>query len=412
MRVWIWPAVLLLAGCDSRTVSVPVPDGAAADGRTDRMVWDAPAYPEASAPPCALLVAQGATELGPKTATNARPAVVHDGTHFGVAWLHGQKFTYGTPASTASLLFARVDAAGKAVNAAGAKLGVATSDVLPALTFGGGEYAVLFKTPSPATTPAVTVLQRFRPTGSATGKATVVAGETRGVALAPSPGGGQAALLAEKGKPGDTLVFVGHDAKGVWTRRTVHSGGSYWLPWIGRGASGYAAAWQGGFARLSPGGAPQQVTTGGGGISPAYSVSASGYAVAYIRSHGSPPTDNVEFQRLGAGGTADGKARVVGGNASYGALIASYVSLVWTGGMHVVVYERYSSTSSALVAQLVDAKGGTVGGPVTVPLCTPKAVVVDLAAAFGGDTLAVVTRGAHPGAEGVRLCVSRMRCMP
>ncbi len=410
MRAWTLslPAVLvLLASPACHTRSVPASDGTV-DLQTDAQPSDAPRAPDAGPHSCKRLVALGATPLGPKTEYNARPAVVHDGTHFGVAWLHGKAFTFGTPAATMTLRFTRVDSAGKAPGE-GVKVGLATSDVVPALVSGSGEYAVLYKAPSPAT-PAVTVLQRLRPDGTAKQKALVVAGETQSLALART-GSGYAALAVEKGKPSQTLVFVGVDAKGVWTRRTVHTGGSYWFPWLRQYANGYAAAWDTAFARLSKGGATLKVTPVTGGISPMYSESGGGHAVAYIRSHGTPPVDNLELRLLDAEGKQVGKPRVVGGNAAYGAVIARYVSLVWTGGMHVAVYARWTKTSkSPLVAQLLDGKGVPVGGPVVVPLCTSNPAYMDLAAAWGKDTLAVATNGFT--STGARLCLSRIRCLP
>ena len=108
-----------------------------------------------------------------------------------------------------------------------------------------------------------------------------------------------------------------------------------------------------------------------------------------------------------------GPPQMAGGNSGYRAMISSYIALVWTGDMHIVAYARYSSGGSQqLVAQLLDAKASPVGGPVAMPLCTSKPAFVDLAAAWGGDTMAVAFMSGYTSSKGARLCVSRVRCLP
>ena len=407
MRAGIWTGVLLLAVAACHSRSVPAADDAV-DARTDAARSDS-LVTDASPHTCKQLVALGATQVGPNTGYSGRPSVVHDGTHFGVAWLHGNSFTNGSPAVPATVRFTRVDSAGKPQSSEGVKVGEATSDVQPALAYGGGEYAVLYRGPTLGL-PGLTLLHRLRPDGTAKQKVSVTVA-ARSVALAWS-GDGHAALVAERGAATDTLVLATVDAKGAVTRKVVQSGGSYWLPWIAPLAGGYAAAWGSSFARLSTTGSLQQVTLIKNGMSPVYAPSGGGYAVAYIDFHGTPPKENVQFQLLDPQGKAVGQQHAAGQNAEYGAMIARYISLVWTGGMHVVVYARWTSTSSALVAQLLDGKGATVGTPVALPLCPPKPMFVNLAAAWGKDSLAVATMGGYNSAKGARLCVSRLRCVP
>ena len=397
---------LMLLGvwaCDSR----PVP---AADGALDVRADGAPGSdvqprPDATLHTCKKLVALGATPLGPKTENNARPAMVHDGIQFGVAWLYGKDFSATSPAT---LRFTRVDSAGKAHNAEGVKVGAATSVVQPALAYGGAEYAVLYRGPSPAITD-VTVLARLRPDGTSKHKALAVAGASRSLALARS-GNGYAALMAQESKSSDRLVFARIDAKGTVTTKIVQSAGGYWLPWLSPRTGGYVAGWGGVFARLGPDGALQHTTMLNNGMSQVYATSAVGYSVAYI-SYSGPSKDNVQLQLLDTLGKPVGPPQVAGGNSGFGAKISRYIALVWTGGMHIVVYSRYSSGGSQqVVAQLLDAQASPVGGPVAMPVCTSKPAFVDLAAAWGKDTLAVTFIGST--SKSARLCVSRMRCQP
>ena len=403
MRKRMWPCVLLLAGAACHTRSVPATDDAAGAVGSD-------SQPGADAAPhtCKQLVALGATRVGPATGYGGRPSVVHDGTHFGVAWLHGKTYS-SSPGVAVSLRFTRVDSAGKAQPAEGVKVGDAFSDVQPALAHGGGEYAVLYKGSS-AGLAGMTLLDRLRPDGTSRQRVPVTVG-SRSVALAWS-GGGHAALVVEKGAVDDTLVLATVDKKGTVTRRVIQLSGGYWLPWIAPRAGGYAAAWGSTFARLSAAGGLQKQTLVTSGMSPVYAPSGGGYAVSYIAFNGSPPKENLQFQLLDPQGKAVGQPRPAGQNADVGAMIARYISLVWTGGMYVVVYSRWTKTSSALVAQLLDGKGATVGAPVALPLCTPKPVFVNLDAAWGKGYLAVATMGGYSTATDGRLCVSRMRCTP
>ena len=409
MRAWIWPGVLLLAATACHTRSVPAADGAG-DLRTDAVPSDSLLTADAAPHTCKQLVALGSTQVGPNTGYSARPSVAHDGSQFGVAWHHGKSFSNGTPGAPVTLRFTRVDSAGKAQSPEGVKVGDATSDVQPALAYGGGQYAVLYRGASLSGLSGQTVLDRLRPDGTSKQRVSVTAAP-RSVALTWS-GGGHAALVAEKGASNDTLVLATVDTKGAVTRKVVQSGGSYWLPWIAPRAGGYVAAWGGSFARLSATGSLQQVTMIKSGMSPVYSPSSVGYAVAYLDFHGTPPKENVLFQLLDPSGKALGQPRGAGQNADYGAMIARYIAMVWTGGMHVVVYSRWSTTGSALVAQLLDHKGATVGTPVPLPLCTPKPLFVNLAAAWGNGSLAVAASGGYSSGKGARLCVSRIRCLP
>ena len=395
--------LLTVPACDSRPV--PAADGAL-DVRADVTPRpDALPRQDATLHTCKKLVALGATQLGPKTENNARPAMVHDGTQFGVAWLHGKDFSATSPAT---LRFTRVDSAGKAHTAEGIKVGAATSVVQPGLAYGGGEYAVLYRGPSPAITD-VTVLARLRPDGTSKHKALAVAGVSRSLALVRS-GNGYTALMAQESKPSDRLVFARIDAKGTVTTKVVQSSGGYWLPWLSPRTGGYVAGWGGVFARLGPGGALQHTSMLKNGMSQVYAASAVGYAVAYIAYSG-PSKDNVQLQLLDSLGKPVGPPQVAGGNSGYGAMISRYIALVWTGGMHIVAYARYSSGGSQqLVAQLLDAQASPMGSPVAMPLCTSKPAFVDLAAAWGKDTLAVAFMGST--SKSARLCVSRMRCQP
>ena len=387
--------LLTFLACDSRPVSVT-------DGMPPRS--DTGSGSDATLHTCKKLVALGATALGPNTDSNARPAMVHDGTHFGVAWLHGKDFS---ATSSATLRFTRVDSAGKAQTAEGVKLGAANSVVTPALAHGNGEYGVLYRGPSPTMTD-VTVLARIRPDGTFKQKVVAVAGVSRNLALVRS-GGGDAGLAAETGKSSTRLVFASVDAKGAVTQKVVQSAGGYWLPWLHPRAGGYVAAWENTFARLATGGALQYSTMLKTGMSQVLAPSAVGYAVAYIPFN-PPSTGNVQLQLLDALGKPVGPPRVAGGNAGFGAMIARYIAHVWTGGMHIVVYSRYSRGGSHLVAQLLDAKASPVGGPVNMPLCNTKSAMIDLAAAWGGGTLAVAIMGGFTVSKGARLCVSRLRC--
>ena len=76
-------------------------------------------------------------------------------------------------------------------------------------------------------------------------------------------------------------------------------------------------------------------------------------------------------------------------------MIARYISLTWTGGMFVVVYSHtITPTGSQLRAQLLDGSGAKVGGAVGLPGCANRpSSIVNLAAAWGGDTLAVASSG-------------------
>ena len=241
MRARCCLGLLLLSvpSCDSRTV--PAADGGTrADGgaRIDGAPQPDASTADATLHTCKKLVALGATPLGPKTKNNARPAMVHDGTHFGVAWLHGKDFSATSPAT---LRFTRIDSAGKAHTAEGIKLGAATSVVQPALAHGGGEYAVLYRGPSPAMTD-VTVLARLRPDGTSKHKALAVAGASRSLALARS-GNGYTALVAQESKPSDRRVFVRVDAKGTVTTKVVQSSRGYWFTLLSPRTGGYAAGW-------------------------------------------------------------------------------------------------------------------------------------------------------------------------
>lgn len=403
------PLALLLAGpaCDSR--SVP---GGDASGLDASSASDGSSAPDAASHTCNKLVAMGTTLLGPKSQLNARPALTHDGTRFGVAWLHGKDFS---ATNQATLRFTRVDAAGKADNTAGVEVGAAISVVPPGLAYGGGEYGLLYRAPSPAIGD-VSVLSRLGPDGSARHKAVTLGGNSREVTLARS-GNGYAALLVEPGSSASyTLQFATVDAKGTVKRKKIHSGAGYWLNWLAPRTGGYAAAWGNTFARLDPGGAVQHTATLKNGMSAVYSASAVGYAVAYIDLSASSK-ENVRFQLLDPQGKPVGPPRMAGTSAGFGAMIARYIALVWTGGMHVVVYTRYPGAGSQLVAQLLDSKGISKGQPVAVPVCSPKQPGVNLAAAWGGGglaggTLAVAAMGGYSANSAAQLCLSRMRCMP
>jgi len=226
--------------------------------------------------------------------------------------------------------------------------------VQPALAYGGGEFAVLYRGPFPAIT-NVTVLARLRPDGTSKHKSLAVAGASRSLALARS-GNGYTALLAQESKPSDRLVFARIDANGTVATKVVQSSGGYWLLWLSPRTGGHVAGWGGVFARLGLSGALQHTTMLKNGMSQVFAASAVGYAVAYISYSGSPPKDNVQLQLLDTLGKPVGPPQVAGGNAGFGAMISRYIALVWTGGMHIVAYARYSSGGSQqLVAQLLDA---------------------------------------------------------
>jgi hypothetical protein len=398
-RVFFATCLLLAStGCPTRTA-------VSTDGGEPRA--DGTAKSDTTHHTCKQLVAAGTTLLGPTSELNARPAMTHDGTHFAVAWIHGQDFSATSPAT---VRFTRVDSAGKAETAVGVKVGAAISVVTPALVHGGGEFGLLYRAPSPAIGDA-TVLARLRADGIPKQKAVVVGGDSRELALARS-GVGYAALVVEPVKTTNyRLSFASVDAKGALSSKVIHTGGGYWLSWLSPRAGGYGAAWDHTFARLDAGGGMMHTTTLKSGMSAVYSASAVGYALAYLDlSMGSK--ENVWFQLLDPQGKPVGPARGVGTPASFGAMISRYIAMVWTGDMHIVVYTQYqSSGASRLVAQLLDAKGAKVGQPVAMPMCSPKQPGVDLAAAWGGGTLSVATMGGYSSTKAARLCVSRIRCV-
>jgi len=397
-------ALLLLAltTCDSRVVNAVVGDA--------RAETDGAPLQDLRLQTCKRLVALGATALGPKTDYNALPALTHDGTHFGVAWLHGRSFSTSSPAA---LRFTRVDSGGRASSPEGVPVGTAVSSMLPALAHGGGEYGLLYREAKPGSTD--TLLALLRPDGTTRQTWIVGTGTAWSLALARS-GQGYAALVAEEGKLSDNLILARINIMGTGAsyKKTVQTGNGYWLPWLALRPGGYMAAWDSTLARLGPDGTLQHSVQIKGGYSTVWAPSAVGYAVAYLSTTGSPPGDNVQLQLLDALGKRIGPPQAVGGSAGYGAMIARYISLTWTGGMHIVVYSRYSSSgSSQLVAQLFDAHASPVGGPVSMPMCTTRpASTVNLAAAWGGDTLAVAVRGGSSGSQSARLCLSRVRCQP
>ena len=395
-RQWLINLLLAGVGCDARPV--PAGDGG---GGADAVSSDAAPHT------CKQLVATGTTQLGPTTMNNARPSLIHDGSHFAVAWLHGKDFS---ATSSAMVRFARIDAAGKAEPAAGVEVGPAISVVTPAVAHSGGEYGLLYRAPSPATGDA-TVLARLKPDGTLVAKAVVVGGDSREVALTLSRDG-YAALVVEQVKTNSTrLAFATVDAKGAVARKVIHSNAGYWLSWLAPRAGGYAAAWGNTFARLDAAGNLLQTTTNKTGMSAVFSASAVGYAVAFLEL--TPPSKEVvRFQLLDSGGMPSGPSRGVGTGASFGAMISRYIAMVWTGGMHIVVYAQYQTGGTRLVAQLLDAKGGQVGQPVAMPICSSKQPLMDLDAAWGGGTLAVASMGGYSSAMHTQLCVSRMRCAP
>ena len=394
--------LLPLTSCGSRAVT-----GVSGDAQS---TGDAAPPRDLSLHTCKRLVAHGATALGPAKDYNAQPALTHDGTHFGVAWLHGRSFSTSSPAD---LRFTLIDPAGKAAAQEGVLVDTAASFLTPALVHGGGEYGLLYRESKPGKSD--TLLAVLGPDGATRKTWKVGTGEIRGLALARS-GQGYAALVAKEGRPRDELIFARINIKGAGAvlSTTVQTGGGYWLPWLAPRSGGYMAAWDSSLARLGPDGALQHSAQIKGGFTAVWAPSAVGYAVAYISSAGSPPTDNVHLQLLDTLGKQIGPPRTVGGTADFGAMIAKYISLTWTGGMHIVVYSRYTSTGSPrLVAQLLDAHASPVGGPVNMPMCnTRPPVTVHLAAAWGGDTLAVAVREGSSGSQSARLCLSRVRCQP
>ncbi len=290
------------------------------------------------------------------------PDLVWSGSEFGVAWLY-------IPQTGLDYGFARLDASGSLVGAAGPVSSGGTAAHPPRLAYGGGEWALGF---SDVRTGGNRIyLKRLSGAGVPLGADVMIAE-------------GFPACVASRGGTSEFGVFWGdnqataHSAsfalvsagQKVGTDELVTSGQS----WVDYGdvvwdGTGWAAvwtdvrngAWQIYFARMGPDGAllGQEVQVSHGGVQaylPRLAWSGQEYAVAWTDSRDG--NDEIYFARISATGQpVGGEVRVT--NAPNGSVGPA---LVWAGSRYVLAWlDKRSGVAQVWLANL-DGQGNKVGG--------------------------------------------------